>query len=137
MDIRILEDRLHASPQITLDQVREAADRGYRALISNRPDGEEPGQPTAAEIAAAAEAAGLQFRHIPVRGGAWTAEDVSRFREALEDLPQPILGFCRTGTRTTAMWALSEAGRRETDDILGRAASAGYDLSGLRPQLEG
>lgn len=137
MDIRPLDDRLHAAPQIALSDVAEAAARGYRAVISNRPDGEEPGQPTAEEMRAAAEAAGLPFRHIPMRPGVLNEADIDAMRQAMDDLPRPILGFCRTGTRTTWMWALASAGTRPADEIMAAAAAAGYDLSPLRSHLGG
>lgn len=137
MDPRVLDDRLHTAPQIALSDVAEAAARGYRAVISNRPDGEEPGQPTAEEIRAAAEAAGLPFRHIPMRPGVLNAADVEAMREALDDLPGPILGFCRSGTRTAYLWALASAGLRPGDEIVEAGAAAGYDLSPLRQYLGG
>ena len=135
MDIRPLDDRLHATPQIALSDVAEAAARGYRTLVSNRPDGEEPGQPSADEMRQAAEAAGLAFRHIPVRPGALTEADVDAMRAALDEVPGPVLGFCRTGTRTTFLWALANAGRRPTDEIVAAASAAGYDVSPLLARL--
>lgn len=135
MDIRPLDDGLHATPQIALSDVADAAAKGYRAIISNRPDGEEPGQPTAEEVRAAAEASGLEFRHIPVRPGGLTEADVDAMREAIDGLPGPILGFCRTGTRTTFLWALANAGRKPTDEIVSAAAAAGYDVSPLKARL--
>lgn len=137
MDIRPLEDRLHVSPQILPEEVQTAADQGYRAIISNRPDAEEPGQPMTEDIRAAAEAAGLTFVHIPIRGGAMTPDDVARFKAALAELPQPILGYCRSGTRTTYLWALSQAGERPAEEIVALAAAAGYDVSPLGSRLEG
>lgn len=135
MDIRPLDDRLHAAPQIALSDVADAAAQGYRAVISNRPDGEEPGQPTAAQMQAAAEAAGLPFRHIPMRPGVLNEADIEAMRDALDEMPAPILGFCRSGTRTTYLWALATAGRRPAEEIVGAASAAGYDLSPLRQYL--
>lgn len=135
MNIRPLEDRLHVSPQIQVEDVPAASAQGYRAIISNRPDAEEPDQPMTEDIRAAAEAAGLPFVHIPIRGGAMTPDDVTRFKAALAELPHPILGYCRSGTRTTYLWALSQAGERPTDEIIALAAQAGYDVSPLAPRL--
>jgi sulfide:quinone oxidoreductase len=137
MDIRPLDALLAASPQIALDDLPAIADAGYRSVISNRPDGEEPAQPSAANIRAAAEKAGLAFAHVPVVGGQIGDEDVAAFRRALDDLPKPVFGFCRTGTRTTTLWALSHAAEGRTDDLISTAKTAGYDLAGLRPRLEG
>lgn len=135
MDIRPLEDRIHATPQIRLEDIQAIADAGYRSIVSNRPDEEEPGQPSADQVRAAARAAGLEFRHIPVRPGALGPEQVQAFAEALETLPQPILAFCRTGTRSTMLWGLSQAGERPAEEILSRAAAVGYDLTPLRAAL--
>ena len=137
MDIRILDDRLHAAPQIALAEVADAAARGYGAIVSNRPDDEEPGQPSADQMRQAAEAAGLGFRHIPVRPGALREVEADAMRAALEELPGPILGFCRTGTRTTYLWALAVAGSRPADEIAAAPSAAGYDLTPLRAYLGG
>ncbi len=136
MDSRPLDDRLSASPQISPDDLTAVADAGFKAVISNRPDDEAPDQPSAAEMRAAAEAAGLAFAHLPVVGGSISEEDVAAFRKTLEDLPKPVLGFCRSGARTTTMWALAQAGERPADDLISCARAAGYDLSGLQPRLQ-
>lgn len=136
MDIRPLDDTLSAAPQVAPEDLQSIAAQGYRSVISNRPDGEAPDQPTAAEIATAAKAAGLEFRHIPVVGGAIGAADVAAFKAALTDLPGPILGFCRTGTRTTTLWALARKDEQSADALIATAGAAGYDLAGLKPRLE-
>lgn len=137
MDIRPLDEALSASPQIAPEDLPAIAAQGFRSVISNRPDGEEPGQPSAEDLRQAAEAAGLAFAHVPVVGGAISDQDVADFREALADLPQPVFGFCRTGTRTTTLWALANAGAQTPENLIARAKSAGYDLGALRPRLEG
>ena len=137
MDIRPLDEALSASPQIAPEDLPAIAAQGFRSVISNRPDGEEPGQPGAEALRRAAEAAGLAFAHVPVVGGSISDQDVADFREALADLPHPVFGFCRTGTRTTTLWALANAAAETPDDLIARAKSAGYDLGALRPRLEG
>lgn len=136
MDIRKIDDRLAAAPQIALEDMKAIAGLGYRSVVSNRPDDEEPGQPTAAQVKAAAEAEGLAFRHIPVTGGSMGPEAVAAMRAALDELPGPILGFCRSGTRTTCLWGLANAGKRPAGELIETARAAGYDLSPLRPRLE-
>lgn len=136
MDIRPLDAQLIASPQIALDDLQAIADAGYRSVISNRPDGEEPDQPSAEAIRAAAQAAGLAFAHVPILGGQIGDDDIAAFGRALDDLPKPVFGFCRTGTRTTTLWALSHATEHDPDDLISTARTAGYDLSGLRSRLE-
>lgn len=135
MDIRPLDPALHVAPQIALEDVPALKTAGYAALISNRPDGEEPGQPDAATVRAAAEAAGLAFVHIPVSMSSLGPEEVEALRHALDTLPGPALAFCRSGTRSAILWALSQAGDRQAGELIAAAAAAGYDLSGLRSQL--
>jgi uncharacterized protein (TIGR01244 family) len=136
MDIRKIDDRLDASPQIALEDMKAIAARGYRSVVSNRPDDEEPGQPSAAQVKAAAEAEGLTFRHIPVSGGNMGPEAAAAMRAALDEMPGPILGFCRSGTRTTCLWGLANAGKRPAGELIETARAAGYDLSPLKPRLE-
>ncbi|HEV7353959.1 MAG TPA: TIGR01244 family sulfur transferase [Brevundimonas sp.] len=135
MDIRPLDPALHVAPQIALEDLPALKAAGYATIISNRPDGEEPGQPDAAEVRAAAEAAGLAFAHIPVSMPALGPGEVEALRHALDTLPGPALAFCKSGTRSAVLWVLSQAGERPADELIAAAAAAGYDLSGLRPRL--
>lgn len=137
MDIRPLDEALSASPQIAPEDLPAIAAQGFRSVISNRPDGEDPGQPSAEDMRQAAEAAGLAFAHVPVVSGAISDQEVADFNKALADLPKPVCGFCRTGTRTTTLWALANAATETPDHLINRAKSAGYDLGALRPRLEG
>lgn len=137
MDIRPLDEALSSSPQIAPEDLPAIAALGYRSVISNRPDGEAPDQPSAADLRQAAEAAGLIFAHVPVVGGGISDQDIADFRQTLANLPKPVFGFCRTGTRTTTLWALANAADVAVDDLISRAQAAGYDLSALRPRLEG
>lgn len=91
------------SPQIAVADIAAIKAQGFAALINNRPDGEEEGQPTHAEIEAAAHAAGLGYVHIPV-AGTLTPEAIAATQQALATLPQPILAFCRSGARSTYLF---------------------------------
>ncbi|KAA5800933.1 TIGR01244 family phosphatase [Alkalicaulis satelles] len=133
MTPRPLTDQLSVSPQISAEDIKAAAEAGFDVIINNRPDGEDPGQPEAANLQALAEAAGLTYVHIPVSGGQFTKDAVDGFKAAAAQ--GKTLAYCRTGTRCTVLWALGQAGEMSGDDIIARAANAGYDLSGLRPRL--
>ncbi|HEX8482452.1 MAG TPA: TIGR01244 family sulfur transferase [Allosphingosinicella sp.] len=112
--------------QLTVDDIDEAAAAGIRLIVNNRPDGEEPGQPSSAQIEAAARAAGLDYRHIPVAGG-FPPEQVEAMAEALEQ--GPVLAFCRSGTRSAFLWALARAKQgAPAEQSVAAAAAAGYDL---------
>ena len=131
-DFRRVTEHLSVAPQISLADVTEAARLGFRTLISNRPDGEEPTQLTAADIAAAAATAGLAFYHIPVRG-APTPDQVEETRIVLQDADEPVLAFCRSGTRSIIIWSLSQAtsGAMDRGDLVSLGRQAGYDLTGV------
>jgi uncharacterized protein (TIGR01244 family) len=104
MDYRQITDDYAVSPQITKDQVAEIKAAGFRSIICNRPDDEQPGQPSAAEIAAAAEAADLIFRHIPFTSGQMTDADVQAMAEALDEIPGPVFAYCRSGARSSNIY---------------------------------
>ncbi|MEK0085925.1 TIGR01244 family sulfur transferase [Benzoatithermus flavus] len=136
MQIRKLTPFLHVSPQISEADLGVLAAQGFKSVVNNRPDGEGEGQPTSEALAAAAARLGLAYRHLPVISGRVTDEDVAAFAKELSELKGPVLAFCRTGTRSTTLWALSEAWHLDPDAILRTAAEAGYDLAALRPRLE-
>ena len=131
-DFRRVTDDLSVAPQISVADVAEAARRGFKTVINNRPDGEEPGQPSGAEIAAAALAAGLAYHHIPVRGGP-TPEQVEATGVVLQDAEVPVLAFCRSGTRSIVTWSICQAtsGAMARGDLVSLGREAGYDLSGV------
>lgn len=111
------------------------AQAGFRSIVSNRPDREDADQPNWAEIERAAGEAGLKARHIPVTPGAIGESEVARFAAALDELPGPVLAFCRTGARSASLWALASAGKDSPEGIIRTAAEAGYDLSHLCERL--
>ena len=134
---RPLSDRVLASPQITPADVAEAAALGVTLIINNRPDGEDDGQPTGAEIEAAAHAAGMAYRAIPVSGGGFAEPQVRAMAEALASTDGTVLAYCRSGTRSTLLWSLVEAsGGRDPDEIAAAARAAGYDISPVRPMVD-
>ena len=104
MEIRQVNDEYAVSGQIAVDDIRAIKEAGYRSIICNRPDDEQPGQPTAADIAVAAEAADLIFRHIPFVSGQMTDEDVQKMAEALDEIPGPVFAYCRSGARSTNIY---------------------------------
>lgn len=136
MQIHALSDTLSVSPQIDIADLATLAARGFRSVINNRPDDEEAGQPRNAELAQAAQAAGLGYLHLPVISGQWQIGQADAFGDALASLPGPILAFCRTGTRSASLWACQAARTQDVSSVLARTRAAGYDLSSLTPRLE-
>lgn len=134
IQIHPLNEQLSVAPQIDVADIATLAARGFRSIINNRPDGETAGQPDNAELEAAAQQAGLGWRHIPVLSGQFTEAQIRSFTEALGELPGPVLAYCRSGTRCCALWALQA--HDSVEDVLATAHAAGYDLSMLRPLLQ-
>ncbi|CAN5583447.1 TIGR01244 family sulfur transferase [soil metagenome] len=99
------------APQLEPTAMAEAARAGFRSVINNRPDFEGgPSQPTSASIEAAAVAAGLSYAYLPVNGAMQTPEQIARFAELLEELPKPILAFCRSGARSGRLYQQATTG---------------------------
>lgn len=135
--LRRIDDRISVAPQIEPEDVADIAAAGFVAIVNNRPDGESEDQPTGAEIEAAAQAAGLAYTAIPITHAGFSMNQVEAMNEALAAAQGPVLAFCRSGTRSCNLWALSSASRGGDPAMLtAKAAQAGYDLSGLRPTLD-
>jgi uncharacterized protein (TIGR01244 family) len=131
-DFRRVTDDFTTAPQISVADVAEAARQGFKTIINNRPDGEAPGQPTSAEMEAAARSAGLAYHHIPVTGGPTPAQ-VEQTQALLAEAEAPVLAFCRSGTRSIVTWSLSQAqsGEKSRSELVALGRDAGYDLSGV------
>lgn len=135
MDLRKINDRISVAPQIQIADLPAIAGLGFKTLVANRPDGEEPGQPLMAGIEEAAREHGLQWVYMPVAPGDISDDDVERFGAMIRTADAPVLAFCRSGTRCTVLWALSSAGETPAKEIVEKAQSAGYDISGIAPRL--
>lgn len=131
-DFRKVTDDYSVAPQIEVSDIARAKAEGFVLVINNRPDGEAPDQPTSAQMQAAAQAAGIAYVHIPVRGGP-TPEQVEIQRQLLAETPGPVLAFCRSGTRSIVTWSIgqAQAGTRPRSELIELGAAAGYDLSGV------
>lgn len=136
LDLRQVTDTFAVAPQIAVEDIVALRDAGFTTVVSNRPDGEESGQPTADDFAAAVEAAGLVFRHIPVAGG-FSLQDAEAMADVLAGSSGPVFAFCRSGTRSTLLWSLAQASRGgDPDAISAAAANAGYDIGPVRTAVE-
>ena len=135
MDIRTLNDDLAVSAQIRPEDVAGIAERGFRAIICNRPDGESGDQPSFEEIHARAERHGIACAYLPVQSPKVSDADTHAFAEALRDLPGPALAFCRSGTRSVTLWSLAHARKHSLPEILATARGAGYDMSGVARRI--
>lgn len=136
MDVRPISPNVWVSGQIRPEDMAKLKDMGFRAIVGNRPDGEEPGQPEWAGIAAAAEAAGLAAAHIPVVPGQIGDDEALAFREVVTEFDKPVLAYCKTGNRAAQLWSLAARDRLSTDEVIRMAATAGYDLGPMRARIE-
>ena len=138
IEIKLVGDEFSISAQPALEDIEELAERGVRSLVCNRPDGEAPDQPTFREIETAATAAGMRVAFVPVMPGQYSESTVADFLAMFEQLPRPIHAYCRTGTRSIALWSLYQRRLGIPDaDLLARAAELGYDLSSALATRDG
>ncbi|EAT09716.1 TIGR01244 family sulfur transferase [Sphingobium sp. 10 DY56-G10] len=135
---RTLTDRILVSPQISVEQVAEAKAQGVTMIVNNRPDDEEPGQVNGAEIEGAALKAGIDYVAVPVAHGGFAPWQLDGMAQALDQAGQgKILAYCRSGTRSTLLWALTRARAGDHPDVLAaQAAAAGYDISPVRQIMD-
>lgn len=135
MELKRINDHVSVSGQIQPEDVKTLKDLGFTAIVNNRPDGEAPDQPEGAKIEAAAKAAGLAYHAIPLGREGVNPELVNATKAVLEGSDGKVFCFCRSGTRSTTLWALSQAGEVPADQIIAQAAEAGYDMSHLAGYL--
>ena len=134
--VKELNTKLSVAPQITLDEIKDLAAQGYRTLISNRPEGETPDQPSNAEVEAAAKAAGMRFLYIPLVSGQFPDAILNDFKKAYQFEQTKILAYCRSGMRSACLWAVAEAKNSGTDAVLKTAADAGFNIAGIRTIID-
>ena len=136
MDIRHLSADYAVSPQIATEDIATLKARGFATVICNRPDPEIPADIHAAVIGPLVEAAGMAFVVNPVIGGALTTANVAAQAAAIAAATGPVFAYCASGNRSSIIWALSQAGTRSADELIGAGAKFGYQLEGLRSQIE-
>lgn len=129
MDIRRITDDFSVSPQIAVADLQTIWDAGFRTVICNRPDNEEPGQPSVAETEAAAREIGFAFAHIPADSVTLGMAHADETRRVLTEVPAPVFAYCRSGTRCTVIWSLMMSSELAPNEILAATAAAGYDMS--------
>ena len=135
MDLKRINEHISVSPQIGPEDFVAIKAAGFVTVINNRPDGESPDQPSSAQMQAAAEAAGLAYHYIPLGRDGVSPDMVAETEAVLEGSDGPVFAYCRSGTRSTTLWALSQAGKLPAQEIVSAAAQAGYDMSHLLGHL--
>ncbi|NNE58446.1 MAG: TIGR01244 family phosphatase [Hellea sp.] len=130
-----LTDKLFVSGQIKEDDFDAIMKAGITTIINNRPDGETMCQPKSADLAAKAAKCDIAYYDIPVSGGQVAPGQKDEFGEILENAQGPVLAFCRTGTRSSMLWAMSQVYNLSTEEIMHTTQNAGYDFAGYAPML--
>lgn len=134
---RQINDTVFASPQITFAEIAEASAQGITLIVNNRPEGESDDQTPGPEIEAAAKAAGIAYVAIPVTNAGFSEAQVKAMVDALANAGGPVLAYCRSGTRSTLLWALAEASKGgDPSAIAAQAANAGYDIASIRQLVD-
>lgn len=135
---RKLTDRILVSPQISLEDVAQARAQGVTVIINNRPDDEEPGQLNGVQVEAAAREAGIAYVAVPVAHGGFAPWQLDGMAQALDQAGEgKLLAYCRSGTRSTLLWALTRARAGDDADVLAaQAAAAGYDIGPVRQIMD-
>ena len=134
---RMLTDKFYVAPQISESDVTAAADAGISLIINNRPEDESADQTSGDDIAAAAQAAGISYLAIPITHAGFADWQVKAMADALEKTDGKILAYCRSGTRSTFLWALARASLGEHPAVLTeKAADAGYDVSPVAAMMD-
>ena len=136
MQYNTLSDDYSVSPQIDVADVPSIAQAGFKSVICNRPDQENPESRQIEAIKAAVEAAGMDFAENVFDPSSFGPDKIERQTDLLAQLPGPIFAYCASGNRCSVVWAFTQAGRVATDRILDATTGAGYQLAHLRPQLE-
>lgn len=136
-DFRRLTDTVLASPQIGVADLAAAKELGVTLVVNNRPEGEAEDQTPGPEIEAAARAAGLDYCAIPITHAGFSEPQVAAMAEALAGADGNVLAYCRSGTRSTLLWALARASQGDDPEQLAQtAAGAGYDVAPVRPAMD-
>ena len=134
---RRLSDSMYASPQLEVEDLEAAKAHGIALIVNNRPDGEAPEEPQGDAIEAAAHSAGMDYLAIPIGHGGFSEPQVTALRKAIDAANGPMLAYCRSGTRSTFLWALAQAqAGHDPDELAAQAAAAGYDVAPVRPAMD-
>jgi uncharacterized protein (TIGR01244 family) len=132
--ITSLTDSFSVASQIVPDDIREIAGGGFRTLINNRPDNEEPGQLTSDAARGRAEILGVAYHYLPFTASTLTLAEIEAFERLMAEADGPVIAHCRSGTRCYLLWAASELrkGTASAEALIRQAADRGFDIAALR-----
>lgn len=130
-----LETDLHIGPQISIEDLERLRMEGYRTIICLRPDHEEPGQPTAAELSERANALGLVFHHLPCSFDRIGPDEAATFKSMRSSGKSPVFAFCKSGMRAAGLWTIDRADKSTWQTALRQARELGFNMDVLHDRL--
>jgi len=136
MEIKKINNEFYVSVQISASNMQSIKKQGIKTIICNRPDNEEEKQPLISEIIKSANEYDIEVKFLPVVSGNVSNEQIHSFSQLLAEVNQPVLAYCRTGTRSTILWTLSQAGKSNFARVLESTKNAGYDLAHLESRFD-
>ena len=136
MIIRQLTEQIAVADQLELHDFDAVKAAGFQSVICNRPDDEGELHAESRDVEKLAASLGMEFRYLPVNAAQITDDDVKQHAQFLSELPMPILTYCRSGTRCARLWALSEAGKQEANDLMEAVEKAGLSIADMAPRLK-
>jgi sulfide:quinone oxidoreductase len=135
LNTKMIVPGFSATTQLTVADMELVKSGGFRSVLNNRPDNEEEGQPLSDDLQREAQRLRLEYLHVPATLAPLTEDELTEFVVALKALPEPVLGFCRSGTRAARMWAQAKVGDYRSAELIELAAAAGFDISDLEEHL--
>jgi len=135
LDLKKLSESFWVSPQIEVADVEKLAQLGVKTIINNRPEAESDDQPHGWDIGEAAKKNGIEYFYLPITGSLLPRGQIERFQNIIVTAPGPILGFCKSGTRSVRIWAMCMAKAKPAWELVKTASNIGYDISALEPKL--
>lgn len=127
-NIRQITESLGACAQLNVSDIEALAATGVKTLICNRPDYEDPEQPTSSSLQASAEKLGLEWHYLPVISGQVEVSQGEEFARILAKAKSPVVAFCRSGARCGMLWALGQRSHQDPQKIVNQLKEAGYDM---------
>jgi len=129
MKINYITGDFAVAPQVNIADIKQIKQCGFNSIICNRPDHEESGQPEYQDIKKEALKQGIKFEFLPLINTQVNDDEIYLFEQLIAKLPEPVLAYCRTGTRSATLWAYSQANHISLAEIANKTKLAGYDMS--------
>lgn len=135
-EFKRINQQLSVFGQISKNDLLAAQQQGFKTVVNNRPDNESEEQISNAELEQYAKELDLTYFYLPIAPAGISDQEAQQFEQIFNQQTGPLLAFCRTGNRSTRLWALAQSGTTDSDSLIQQAQTAGYDISSLRERLD-